>query len=154
MSQTILLQRAGESRRGGFPMSKTTVTRVFVGAFVAVVAGVVLGLAALLTAIAGGAVSIGGPEIVTVNGAAVAGTLVWLIIAKLLIAGGALAALASWMGALLNTAQLEDKTWFVTLLVLGLFSFGWIAMIAYVLAGPDGTRQSRTVPSVAAAPGS
>jgi len=44
----------------------------------------------------------------------------------------------SWIGALLNTIQLEDKTWFVLLLVLGLFSFGFVAMIAYVIAGPDG----------------
>ena len=35
--------------------------------------------------------------------------------------------------------------WFVLLLVLGLFSFGLVAMIAYVIAGPDGTR--RAVPS-------
>ena len=58
------------------------------------------------------------------------------------ITGGAIAGLVSWIGALLNTAQLEDKTWFVLLLVLGLFSFGVLAMIAYVLAGPDGTRES------------
>ncbi|MGZ6256323.1 MAG: hypothetical protein ACXWMB_04840 [Candidatus Limnocylindria bacterium] len=41
---------------------------------------------------------------------------------------------------LLNTAELADKTWFVILLVLGIFSFGLIAMIAYVIAGPDGHR--------------
>jgi hypothetical protein len=132
-------------------VSKATVTRLFVGAFVAVVAGALVGLAAVLTAIGGGVVTIGGPEIVTVNGAAFAGTLVWLVMAKLLIAGGALAALASWIGALLNTAQLEDKTWFIALLVLGLFSFGWIAMIAFVLAGPDSTRQGETAPAIAAA---
>jgi hypothetical protein len=134
-------------------MSKATVHRLFVGAFVVVVAGALLGLAAVLTAIGGGAVTIGGPEIVTVNGAPLAGTLVWLIVAKLLIAGGAVAALASWIGALLNTAQLEDRTWFVALLVLGLLSFGWIAMIAYVLAGPDGTRRAETATGIAAAPG-
>jgi hypothetical protein len=44
----------------------------------------------------------------------------------------------AWIGALLNTAQLDDKTWFVVLLLLGLFSFGLLAMIAYVIAGPDG----------------
>jgi len=134
-------------------MSKATVIRLFVAAFVAVVAGVLLGLAAVLTAIGGGVVTIGGPEIVTASGASFAGTLVWLAIAKLLIAGGALAALASWIGAVVNTAHLEDKTWFVALLVLGLLSFGWIAMIAYVLAGPDGTRGGETAPGVAAAPG-
>ena len=48
--------------------------------------------------------------------------------------------------------QLEDKTWFVLLLVLGLFSFGFVAMIAYVVAGPDGTAQSVARPGVATAP--
>ena len=30
----------------------------------------------------------------------------------------------------------------ILLLVLGLFSFGLVAMIAYVIAGPEGTRES------------
>jgi hypothetical protein len=34
--------------------------------------------------------------------------------------------------------------WFVVLLVLGLVIAGWVAMIAYVLAGPDGTAQDST----------
>ena len=42
-------------------------------------------------------------------------------------------------GALLNTSQLDSKTWFLVLLLLGIFNFGLFAMIAYVLAGPDGT---------------
>jgi hypothetical protein len=50
----------------------------------------------------------------------------------------------SWIGALVNTAQLVDKTWFIVILVLGLFSFGLVAMIAYVIAGPDGTAQTAT----------
>jgi hypothetical protein len=45
---------------------------------------------------------------------------------------------------LLNTAELTDKTWFIILLVLGLFSFGLVAMIAYVIAGPDGHRSPAT----------
>ena len=45
----------------------------------------------------------------------------------------------SWIGALLNTAQLESKAWFVALLLLGIFNFGFFAMIAYLIAGPDGT---------------
>jgi hypothetical protein len=78
--------------------------------------------------------------------------LVWLVIASLVIAAGAIAALVSWVGALLNTVQLDDKTWFVLLLVLGLFSFGWVAMIAYVFWGPDSTRHGTTDPSRAAIP--
>ena len=45
----------------------------------------------------------------------------------------------SWIGALLNTSQLESKAWFLALLLLGIFNFGFFAMIAYLIAGPDGT---------------
>jgi hypothetical protein len=41
---------------------------------------------------------------------------------------------------MLNTSMLEDKTWFLVLLVLGLLSFGFVAMLVYVLVGPDGSR--------------
>jgi len=126
-------------------MSKALVTRLFLGAVVAVVIGVIVVLGAFLAALAGGAISIGGPSVVTVNGAALAGTIVWFIVGGVLVAAGELAAIAAWIGALLNTWQLEDKTWFLALLVLGVFSLGWIAMVAYVFAGPDGTRAPRQV---------
>ena len=48
----------------------------------------------------------------------------------------------SWIGALLNTSQLESKTWFLALLLLGIFNFGFFAMIAYLIAGPDGANGS------------
>lgn len=132
-------------------MSKSTVTRLFVGANVAVVAGVVLALAAVVAALAGGVVAIGGPDVVTVDGDAFAGALGWLLLAALVIAGGVAVGVASWIGALFNTSRLEDKTWFVALLALGLLSFGWIAMVAYVVAGPDGDAGSsdRTMIAVA-----
>jgi F0F1-type ATP synthase membrane subunit c/vacuolar-type H+-ATPase subunit K len=121
-------------------MSKTSVTWLFVGAMLAAVVGLVVGLAALVAALVDGAITIGGPDVVTVNGETFAGMVVWLVVASLVIGGGWIAAVAAWVGALFNTVQLEDKTWFIVLLVLGLFSLGWVAMIAYVFAGPDSTR--------------
>ena len=120
-------------------MSKGTVTRLFIGAILAVVVGCAVALATVVAALAGGTVAIGGPNVVTLDGSAFAGALAWLVVASLVITGGAIAAIASWIGALLNTARLDDKTWFVALLILGLLSFGWVAMAAYVIAGPDGT---------------
>jgi hypothetical protein len=35
----------------------------------------------------------------------------------------------AWAGAVINPGGLNDKTWFIILLVAGLFSFGFIAMI-------------------------
>jgi len=43
--------------------------------------------------------------------------------------------------------------WFVALHVLGLFSLGLVAMAAYILAGPDATRQSLTRTATATASG-
>ena len=59
--------------------------------------------------------------------------------ARLAFTGGLIGGLISWIGALLNTSQLESKTWFLGLLLLGIFNFGFFAMIAYLIAGPDGT---------------
>jgi hypothetical protein len=134
-------------------VSKSTVTRLFIGAAVAVVLGWVVAIVALVGALVGGVVTLGGPAVVTVDGAGLAGTLAWLVIAALAIGGGAVTAIVSWVGALFNTAQLEDKTWFLALLVLGLVSFGWVAMAAYVWAGPDATRPTAGRPAVATTPG-
>ena len=81
-----------------------------------------------------------------------AGTLTWLVVGLVAIAAGAVAAIASWIGALLNTFRLDDKTWFVSLLVLGLCSFGWLAMAAYVVAGPDSTKPGVARPGLATTP--
>jgi hypothetical protein len=134
-------------------MSKATITRLFFGAIVVLIVGFVVALATVVAAIAGGIVALGGPNVVTVDGNVFAESLPWLLLAALLFAGGTLAAVGSWIGALLNTWQLEDKTWFVALLVLGLFSFGWVAMAAYVFAGPDATSPHVARPGVATTSG-
>jgi len=115
------------------PMSKRAITQLFVGAIVAVGAGLVLVLAAVWAAVASDLVV----------------TVTLVVVGSAAVLAGTVAGVASWLAALLNTAQLEDKTWFLVLLVLGLLSFGFFAMIAYVLAGPDGARREAAYPSVA-----
>ena len=137
-----------------FRMSKKNVTRLFVAAIVAVVAGVVLGVAALWTALASDAIDLGGSDYIDVNGGSGAWTALGLVIVGSLVAlGGTIAAVVSWIGALLNTWQLEDKLWFGSLLAGGLLGLGVVAMIAYVVAGPDGMKQSVARPRVAGAAG-
>ena len=124
-------------------MSKVTVTRVFLGSVVAVIAGAILAFAAVWIAYANGAFVMSGPDVIGVQSTPYAWTIVGLgIVAALAMIAGFIGGLVSWIGALLNTAQLEDKTWFIVLLVLGLLSFGLVAMIAYVIAGPDGAKQT------------
>jgi hypothetical protein len=126
-----------------FSMSKQAIVRLFKTAIAFVIAGAVVGTAVTIWALANGAIALGGPTFITIDPGTVAGALVGFAVASLLAGAGTAAAFVSWAGALVNTARLEDKTWFSTLLVLGLVSLGWLAMFAYALKGPDGmTRAS------------
>jgi hypothetical protein len=123
-------------------MSKATVTRIFLGSVVAVIAGAILAFAAVWIAYANRAFVMSGPDVIGVQSTALAWAIIGFgVVAALAMIAGFIGGLVSWIGALLNTSQLEDKTWFITLLVLGLLSFGLAAMIAYVIAGPDGEKQ-------------
>ena len=120
-------------------MSKSTVTRLFVGSLVAVIAGALLAFATVWIAYANGAFVMRGPDVVGIQSTPAAWTILGFgIVAALAMVAGFIGGLVSWIGALLNTAELTDKTWFIVLLVFGLVSFGLVAMIAYVIAGPDG----------------
>jgi MFS family permease len=121
-------------------MSKATVTRLFIGSGIAIIAGAILGIAAVWLAIANDVFVMNGPDIVGIHGSALA----WSLIGFGIIGGGAMLAgaiggLVSWIGALSNTWRLESRTWFAVLLLLGIFNLGFFAMIAYLIAGPDGT---------------
>lgn len=133
-------------------MTKATVTRLFVGSAIAVVSGAILAVAAVWIAIANDVFILSGNDIVGLRWTAVTWSTLGLgIVGSLAVIGGMIAGLVSWIGALLNTSQLESKTWFLVLLLLGIFSFGVIGMLAYVIAGPDGTRATAPSPSPATA---
>jgi hypothetical protein len=124
-------------------MPKATVLRFFLGGALAVIAGAVLAIAAVWIAIANDVFVMNGPDIVALQGSALAWSLLGLgIVGGVAIVAGSIAGVVSWIGALLNTSQLERKAWFIALLLLGVFSFGVIAMIAYVIAGPDGPTEA------------
>lgn len=126
-------------------MTKPTVTRFFVGSILAIAGGLVLTVVAGLLAFANGALVYNGPDVVGVNESAFGWAMITLAaIGCLVMAAGAIGQFVAWIGAVLNTFRLEDKTWFVVLLLLGLFSFGFIAMLIYVLAGPDGAGATDT----------
>ncbi len=123
-------------------MTKSTVTKLFFGSLVAIVGGIVLAVFAVVFAYGAGVFVMDGPDVVGVDGSGLGwGMIATAIVAGLAIVGGGIGQFVAWIGAVINTSRLEDKTWFIVLLVLGLLSFGFIAMLVYVLAGPDGTRQ-------------
>ena len=133
-------------------MSKTTVTRLFIGSGIALVAGAILAVAAIWLAIANDVFVMSGPDIVGIHGSTLGWSLVGIgIVGGMAVVGGAIGGLLSWIGALLNTWRLDGKTWFAVLLLLGIFNLGFFAMVAYLIAGPDGTdspaRQGAQVPA-------
>ena len=121
-------------------MRKPVITKLFLGGAVTFVAGMLLAVASMRVGVGGGALVIEGPDIVGLEINAAGYAMVALaVIGALALVGGLLAGVIAWAGALANTIQRPDKTWFVLLLVLGVLSFGQVAIIAYLLAGPDGT---------------
>jgi hypothetical protein len=132
-------------------MSKTTVTRLFIGGLVAFGTGAIVAIAAVLVALAADVFVLAGTDIVGLRGGALAWSLLGLGVASAVaMIGGLIAGLVAWIGALLNTWQLESKTWFAVLLLTGIFNFGFIAMIAYLIAGPDSS--TAATPRLASAP--
>ncbi len=133
-------------------MSKATVTRLFIGSLIAVGAGVVFTIGAVWLAIANDVFVMNGQELVGFQGGGLAWTLLgFAILGVVTIVGGAITGLISWIGALLNTWQVESKAWFIALLLLGIFNFGFFAMVAYVIAGPDGKRTQASLGATAPA---
>jgi len=126
-----------------FTVTKATVTKLFLGGTLAVIAGAILAVAAVGIAIANDAFVMNGPDVVGIRGSALAWSLLGLgIVGALAMMGGLIVGLVSWIAALLNTSELQNKTWFIVLLLLGIFNLGFIGMIAYVVAGPDGASQA------------
>ncbi|MGY1669200.1 hypothetical protein [Geodermatophilus sp. SYSU D00710] len=119
-------------------MSKRQITRLFVGSLLAVVAGLAVVALGGGLAIASDVLVTQGPDVVGVD----AGGAGWLLIALaivgvLVLLAAGVGLLVAWVAALLATARLEDKTWFLVLLVTGLVSLGVVGMVLYLVAGPD-----------------
>jgi hypothetical protein len=129
-------------------VSKQTVTRLFIGSVIAAVAGIIMAVIAAVLAYANGVFIMSGNDVVGIQWSTLAWVLLGLgIVASIAVMGAVIAGLVSWIGALLNTYKLESKAWFIALLLLGIFNFGVFAMIAYVVAGPDGTKQPALQPA-------
>lgn len=129
-------------------MSKASITRMWVAGLIVLVAGLAIGGISLGLMLANGgtwqpAASGNGSDFVpTMNG--YFWTTIGFMIAGFTVAMvGGVIQLAAWIGALVNTYQLEDKAWFIALLAGGLLGFafgliGFAVMVAYLVAGPDG----------------
>jgi hypothetical protein len=128
--------------------------RLFIGSLIAFAAGSIVAVLAIGIAVANDVFVMDGNDIAAVQGGALAWSLIGVaVVGFLAAAGGVVVGFVAWIGAVLNTWQLESKAWFIGLLLLGIFNFGFIAMIAYVIAGPDdkAAAAARVAPAPAAA---
>ena len=126
-------------------MTKATVTKIFLAGVLAAIAGGIVVLVTGGIAYTNDVFIMNGQEVVGLRSGPLTWTLLGVgLVAALAMAAGAIAGLIAWIGALLNVSQLESKIWFVVLLLLGLTNFGILGMIAYIIAGPDGSSHAAT----------
>jgi hypothetical protein len=122
-------------------MTKSMIVKLFWASLIGLVAGLVLMGITVALAISNHIFVMSGPDVAGIKSGALSWTLLGLIgLAVLLLLFAAVAHFVAWIGAVLNTAHLPDKTWCVVLLVVGLLGLVFIATVAYVIAGPDGVK--------------
>src|SRR5512133_2756111 len=137
-------------------MTKSMIVKLFWGSLIGLIAGLVLMGITVALAINNHIFVMSGPDVTGIKSGALSWTLLGLMaLAALLLLFAAVAHFVAWIGAVLNTAQLPDKTWFVVLLVVGLLGLVFIATVAYVIAGPDAVKakeEANALPQVGGVP--
>jgi hypothetical protein len=127
-------------------MNKPTITKIWLAGLIGLVLGLLIGGLGLGLMLAYGGqftpTTGNGYEFAPDVSAFFWTTVGLMVVGFTVAAAGGVAQLAAWIGALVNTYQIEDKTWFIVLLAGGLLglSFGLIgfaAMVAYLVAGPN-----------------
>ncbi|WP_199422831.1 hypothetical protein [Actinotalea solisilvae] len=138
-------------------MTKRTVTTLFVRSLVAFAVGLLVLVGAGLMTLATQGFVMDGPDVVGVESTPVTWTAALLAaVGVLAMVAAGVAQVVAWVFAVLATARLEDKMWFVVLLVLGVLSLGFVGTLVYVAAGPDPDRvppSGRTAPAPPATSG-
>ena len=119
-------------------MTKTQIRTIFWASLLAGAAGLVMLVVTGGLAYANDSFEMDGPDVVGIRSTSFGWTMIVLAgTAIVVMMAAALGQFVAWIGAVLNTAQLDDKTWFIVLLVTGVLGLGFFVMIAYLLAGPD-----------------
>jgi hypothetical protein len=128
-------------------MSRSVIVKWFFGSLIGLAGGLILLFGAGVLALGTDVLVMDGPDVVGIRSTASAWTLASLLgLATLVFVGSGVAMFVAWIGAVLDTASLADKTWFIVLLVVGLLGMVFFATIAYVAAGPVGLRPALNAP--------
>lgn len=129
-------------------MAKSTITKTWIAGVIVLAAGLVVGGISLGLMLAYGGQFTPAPSGNGYDFIPRTDGFFWTMVGLMIIgftvaAAGGIVQLVAWIGALVNTYPIQDKTWFVVLLAGGLIGLafvlvGFAVMVAYVIAGPDG----------------
>jgi hypothetical protein len=145
-------------------MAKSTITRTWIGGLVVFATGIVASIVGVFLMLAYGGTFTQIAGTTNYDFAPNMNGFFWTTIGVIVVGGvitliGSIVQLVAWVGALVNSYALPEKTWFLILLLGGLLSvafapIGFAVMVAYVIAAPDGAlyRLSQ-VPKTAQEPG-
>jgi hypothetical protein len=148
--------RSGSLELEVVDMAKSLVVRLFWGSLIGLASGLLLMGVSGALATSNGIFIMNGPDVTGIRSGILSWTLLGLMgLALLVLLFSAVTQFVAWIGAVLNTAQLPNKTWFAVLLIVGLLGFAFVATLVYVIAGPDGLKVKEVataVPQTGSAP--
>lgn len=140
-------------------MSRSVVTKTWLGGLGAIVVGVLIVGVGVGSMLAFGGTLQPAPSGSGFDWTPARDSAFWTSVGAIVVGGtvilvGSLVQLVAWIGAVMNTYSLTDKTWFVVLLVGGVvgLAFGLVGMavmVAYLIAGPDVAPAGSAVPPAA-----
>jgi hypothetical protein len=132
-------------------VSRSIIAKLFYGSLAAIILATVLIAVAIGLVVASSSLIMDGPDVVGIRSPFGWGMFALAALASLVLLAASIAQLVAWIGALIDTAPLENKTWFVVLLVTGILGFGLVAMLVYLLTEPGVGRGARPTASAPAA---
>jgi hypothetical protein len=122
-------------------VSKKLVVAIFVWSLLGMIASVALIIAAIAVAVLSDSLIMQGDDVVGIERSpSLVAAVVMASVGVLVLILASIGQFVAWVGAVVNTFALEDKAWFVILLVAGLVSLGFVATLIYVIIGPDGSK--------------
>lgn len=135
-------------------MAKSTITKTWIAGLAVLAGGLVVAIVgvALMLAYGGTFTQVAGDAssytFVPTRDSFFWTTVVVIVAGGILAGVGWIVQLAAWIGALVNSYRIPDKTWFTVLLLGGVFGLaigliGFAVMVAYVIAAPDGRLYAR-----------
>ena len=131
-------------------MTKPTIVKTWIAGLIVFAAGIVAALIGVFLMLGyGGTFTQVGSDLNSYDFTPTLNGFFWTTVAVICVGGfvaaiGGIVQLAAWVGALVNSYLLPEKTWFGVVLVGGVLGLafglvGFATMVAYVLGAPDGT---------------